>query len=358
MGTVAIIGGGPAGSAAALTLRRYVPELRVALIEMRAGASAASAVGETLSPGVLPLLKYLAIDQDFLRAGHLPAGGTASAWGSSQPSRREYLFTGRGMGWHLDRRGFDDWLLRHAEAAGVQCICARAKRAARSEQRWSIEIDGGETITAEAIIDATGRAAWLARHMGCRPRRDDKLIAEVRWYVHEQPEQCATGALVEATPNGWWYSATLPEQRAVAMLMTDADLRNQTNWPEQLAVASLTSARLDAWSETGEKVMRAANSQLSPGVAGEGWAAAGDAAAAFDPISSLGIGFALRSGMEAARVAAAASEQCYEHAVTYENSITRIYADYRKRLGGIYQREGRWPQAVFWARRRDQTLEE
>ena len=46
--------------------------------------------------------------------------------------------------------------------------------------------------------------------------------------------------------------------------------------------------------------------QLTPTVTADGWV---DAAAAFDPISSLGIGFSLRSGMEAPRVAAAAIER-------------------------------------------------
>ena len=81
--------------------------------------------------------------------------------------------------------------------------------------------------------------------------------------------------------------------------------------------------------------------------------AAGDAVAAFDPISSLGIGFSLRSGMEAARVAAAAIERDEGPAAAYTASIAHIYADYRTRLRRIYQVERRWPQAPFWARRHE-----
>ena len=75
--------------------------------------------------------------------------------------------------------------------------------------------------------------------------------------------------------------------------------------------------------------------------------AAGDAAAAFDPISALGIGFSLRSGMEAARVAAAATEEDAGPAAAYAASITRIYEDYRSRLHGIYSQEQRWPDLVL-----------
>jgi flavin-dependent dehydrogenase len=312
--------------------------------------AAAPAVGETLSPGVLPLFKYLGIDEDFLRAGHLPAEGTAAAWGTAQVFERDYLFTGRGIGWHLDRRSFDHWLLNQAEAAGAQCIRARATHARRLGSHWRIELKESEAVTAEAIIDATGRAAWLTRRQGSFPHRDDALVGEARWYVHDQSER-HTGALIEATPDGWWYSATLPGQRSVAMFMTDADLQKRINWKERLAVATVTSVRLARWNATGETAMRIANSQQSRIVAGDGWVCAGDAAAAFDPISSLGIGFALRSGMEAARVAAAAAEQHYGPATDYRNSIHKIYVDYRMRLRSIYQREMRWPQELFWARR-------
>lgn len=350
---VAILGGGPAGCAAALTLRRYLPDLTTVLVWMQeAGTSAAPSVGETLSPGVMPLLNYLGLHEDFLQAGHLPAGGTASAWGTDQLFERNYIFTGRGAGWHLDRRSFDQWLSDHAEAADARCVRAHAKQVIRTRDRWFIELDGSEPIIADAIIDATGRASWLARRQGCLPRRDDALIGEARWYVHDQPEQCGTGALVETVSDGWWYSATLPGQRAVAMFMTDADLRNERPWEERLVEAPASCARLSQWHATGETAMRPANSQQSPTVTGEGWVSAGDAALAFDPISSLGIGFALRSGMEAARVAAASIEYDDRPAASYADSIGNIYVDYRRRLRRIYHSEGRWSRLPFWERRR------
>jgi flavin-dependent dehydrogenase len=135
------------------------------------------------------------------------------------------------------------------------------------------------------------------------------------------------------------------------MFMTDSDLRKQSSWEERLLSAPATKAHLHFFQPTGETAVRAANSQCSSTVSAEGWVAVGDAAAAFDPISSLGIGFALRSGIEAARVAAAAVEQDDGPVAAYAESVARIYADYRRRLRAIYRRERRWPRALFWSRR-------
>ena len=349
--TVAVVGAGPAGCAAALTLRRYLPEMSVVVIAAPAGRRPAE--GETLSPGVLPLLAYLGIDAEFRSAGHLPAGGTASAWGSPRVADRSYLFTGRGLGWHLDRHRFDAWLLAQVEGAGARVVHGRAlvRTASRTSSRWLLDIKGGDTVAAHAIIDAGGRSAQLARRRGARPRRDDALVAEIRWYAEDERRPVAAGALVESVPDGWWYSATLPEGRAVAMFMTDADLRRQSTWDARLGRAAATADRLERWHATGETAVRAAHSQISPAPAADGCVAAGDAAAAFDPISALGIGFSLRSGMEAARVAVATTEEQATLAAAYTASVRRIYADYRARFHGIYAQEQRWPEAPFWARR-------
>lgn len=348
---IAIVGGGPAGCAAALTLRRYLPNISVTLISKPLSSSAdVPTIGETLSPGVLPLLDYIGLREEFLNLGQLPSGGTTSAWGSEHPVERNYLFTGRGHGWHLDRSNFDAWLLSKVEEAGAQCIRSRAIGAIPSAGVWQIQLEGGE-LEADVIVEATGRSRGLLRDQSSVVQRDDGLVAEAKWFSTESAEAVAEGALVESISDGWWYSASLPGGRGVAMFMTDGDLLKQNSWEDRLAGAPNTTARLKSWQPTGQTLVRPANSQYSQNVAGEDWVAAGDTAAAFDPISALGIGFALRSGMEAARVAVALIENDDAAASAYAESVVRIYADYRARLRGIYELEKRWSQDPFWMRR-------
>ena len=309
--------------------------------------------GETLSPGVMPLLAYLGLDASFRRLGHLPCGGTASAWGSGQVLERSYLFSGRGQGWHLDRARFDAWMLECARDAGVDCIRARVTGARRDGAAWRLDLAGRGSIVADAVIDASGRGAWLSRHVAAPPARDDGLVAEVRWFRQHEAAPDVDGALVESALDGWWYSASLPGRRGVAAFMTDHDLRARATWASRLAGSGATGRRLAAWRQDGDVRTRAAHSQCARALAGDGWVAAGDAAVAFDPLSSMGIGFALRSGMEAVRVAVGMIEGEAGPARDYAASARQTYADYRVRLASVYAVERRWPHAPFWARRND-----
>jgi flavin-dependent dehydrogenase len=183
----------------------------------------------------------------------------------------------------------------------------------------------------------------------------DRLVADIRWYRDDTVRASSEGALVEAISDGWWYSASLPGGSAVAMLMTDADLHASRSWEQRLEEARATNSRLATWTPTGEIAKRAAHSQLATTIARDGCVAAGDAAATFDPISSLGIGFALRSGCEAARIAAATAFGETPDEGGYEASTRAIFRQYRQRQQLIYQQELRWIESEFW-RRRQSTL--
>ena len=84
---------------------------------------------------------------------------------------------------------------------------------------------------------------------------------------------------------------------------------------------------------------------------GEGWIAAGEAAVGFDPLSSMGIGYAIASGIQAARIAAGTLGGDREHAQLFAADVRRHYDAYLARRQAYYAIEQRWPESPFWKRR-------
>ena len=349
---VAIIGGGPAGAATALMLRKQFPRLQVAIIER--GCYDRVRIGESLQPVARPLLQQLAVWDAFLAENHLPAYGSRAAWGTATPHDNEYLFQTHGNGWHLDRCRFDAFLARCAEEAGVVLLCETrlTSRVSGSPGAWRLSLDGAHgpiTMDANFVVDASGRGATFARGRGARKAVHDRLIGT--WHYFEQ-SSCDSYTLVEAVADGWWYSAKLPDGRLVVSLMSDQGKRN---WMEALAQTQLTAARIGKAQRVGQQGVTPAYSQCLQEVAGPGWMAVGDAAATLDPLSSQGIFKALRSGIFAAY-------SLGDHLVGKAGGLKRfqqyVHQEYRAYLNTrtqYYRRERRWADQPFW-RNRHRTL--
>ncbi len=354
---VLVVGGGPAGTAAALTLLRNT-SLRIGLVE-RTGYTAWR-IGETLPPSVPPLLEYLGAWESRTAHAHLPAHGTSAVWGSAELTTRSFLFSGRGHGWHLDRRWFDADLAERVRDLDGQVFLRATVREARWDGGWHILLGhaGGAAqtrVTARFLIDATGQNAVFARRHGARQVRYDHLMGLVARYAAPDLDDAAT--LVESSPAGWWYSAVVPDRRIVVAFMTDADLvrRYHLNWDERwrdlLAVTNHTRLRLQGGQAEGSIRICRAHSQLLDPVAGDGWVAVGDAAASFDPLASMGVGYALLSGIEGARAAYSALDGDTTALIGYAANVRRHYGEYLELRYRHYDAEQRWRDQPFWKRR-------
>lgn len=352
---VAIVGGGPAGSAAALTLLRY-SKLRPLVIER--STYDGWRVGETLSPGVLPLLEYLGAAETF--DGQRRAFATSAAWGGPQVVSRDLLFSGAGDAWHLDRVRFDRALAALCGDAlwtAATVVAALPARAAARALPWTLTLADGREVHARFVIDATGRHAAFARMQGAHADIRDHLTGLVATFEGGDEENDEGATLVEAIPDGWWYSARLPERRIVVALMTDADvirtnhLHERDAWLERLRMTGATQRRVGGAQLVREPVVCPAHTQILDPVAGEGWIAAGEAAVGFDPLSSMGIGYALTSGIHAARTAASALAGDPSLAQSYADDVARHFAAYLERKRAYYRLEQRWPDSPFWSRR-------
>lgn len=363
---VAVLGGGPAGAAAALSLRQLRPALRVAIVE--ASRSTAWRVGETLSPGCRELLAGLGCWERFLRQGFLESFGTRAVWGGDEAYDHEFLFSARGSGWHVDRVRFDAMLGAAAQAAGAETLAeARFAGAERSDGGWKLALRRTgvvERIEASWVIDATGRSAAFALRQGARRLAADRLVGVA---VRFRAPQSDPSTLVEAQPDGWWYSAATPESGLVVVWMSDADLvrrqglSNGPRWFEQLARSRHTAARVEGAIAEGGPILRAAGSQRLSHFGGDGWLAAGDAACTFDPLSSQGILKALRTGKIASFIALGALEGLDNLAASslarYEQLLAAEYRQYLEGRAWFYGQERRWPESPFWASRQQRPEE-
>jgi flavin-dependent dehydrogenase len=402
--SAAVVGGGPAGAVAALVLARR--GVRVTVLESREGP--ACKVGETLPPGLTPLLRHLGLESVLDGDGHLRSAGNRSWWGAARSVERAFLAGPQGPGWHVDRGRFEARLAEAARQAGAEwrwgrrverCVRSRQSGGAKGPGSWQIELGraagarGGSAaaeppigvLEADWLLDATGRRAHVSRQAaGARRMRYDRLVGVAAMLgrppqappaaagfvalAHRAPPAPAPAleegyTWVEATPDGWWYSAALADGRLAVTLFGDGDLLERSlcgpradpaAWRRQLRQAPATRERIEALAGGSQParlaVMPAESSRLDA-IAGQGWLALGDAAAAYDPLSSHGVAAAMGSGFYGGHAVADLLAGREEARAAYLDLMQRSYDAYLDLLRERYAAERRWPEAPFWRRR-------
>ncbi len=174
---VLIVGGGPAGSAAAISLARAG---QTPLVIERTQAASQVVCGGFLGWDALAALRELGVDAADLGA---------------RPIRRVRLLTRHRSveadlphaAAGLSRRTLDAALLAAAETAGARVMRGRAVRAADPTQR-SVRISDGETIACEALFLATGKheLRGLARDLS---GHSDAPAVGIRMVLPPSPER-------------------------------------------------------------------------------------------------------------------------------------------------------------------------
>jgi flavin-dependent dehydrogenase len=359
---VIILGGGPAGTATALSLTRHDPSLSVAIIE--ASDYDRARIGETLIPIAQPLLMALGVWERFNAQSHLTTYGTCSAWGSDALAENEFIYTPHNRGWHLDRRSFDAMLANTAVERGTSIITGAMLSDSQrtSDGGWLLRIQrksaDGASLTAKFVVDATGRRASFARQQGARKRLLDHLLGVFVFFKHlDELTTADQTTLVEACEHGWWYTALLPDARMVVACMSDADivrqheLKSPPQWLDHLCKTRHVRGRLRyAEPLTRPAALAAYSHRLDP-LTGDNWLAVGDAATTFDPLSSQGIFKALRSGLLASFAILDYFKGNRAGLARYAAALKREYESYLETRLEYYGRERRWPASRFWQRR-------
>lgn len=354
---VAIIGGGPAGSAAAIALAQR--GAKVALVEKTEYAQ--PRIGETLLPAARVPLAKLGVWERFLHDKPLPSPANISVWGENELEESHFIFNPYGSGWHIDRARFDGMLACAAIDAGAHVLLGtRLSDWSFERDLWRVAVAGSMDICARFLIDATGRAAHLSRRMGSRRQTTDRLIGMVLMCneIGAVSAQTDNRTLVESAEQGWWYSAFLPTGHAILAFMTDRDLAPSSRgaaaefWQRQFDESKFTRERIGLGSfENPNITIFSASSYIADPIVGNNWLAIGDAAFAFDPLSSQGIYNSLQSGILAGECIAKHFAETTDAFCEYVGWAQARYQKFLLKRNWYYNQERRWSHAEFWKRR-------
>ena len=340
MADVIIIGGGPAGSCAAIRCARQ--GLEVILLERELFPR--DRPGESLHPGFETLLEQLGVLEAVLAAGFLRFDGNwVECKGTTSFEAFKATSTGATRGLQAWRPEFDAILLERARQLGVEVV--QPGRALRPIVTGS-RVTGVETdrrkLESAFVIDAAGRGNWLARHLNLEIQtRSPRLIAHYAYMEGQCPARDDNpGFVVDKT--GWTWTARVRHglYNWTRLNMED-NFIDQNFIPEELACL-----RPVGRVQTADVTWR-----LAPECAGDGYFLCGDAAAVLDPTSSHGVVKAVMSGAHAAdliaqiaqggadpREAAAAFRQLFS--AWFEHDVARLKEQHARWYGAPQANSG------------------
>ncbi len=327
---VVILGAGPAGAATAIQCARH--GLRVFLIER--AEFPRSAPGETLHPGLLPLLKELGVEDRVLSAGFLRHEGHHVHW--NEPERFIAFgddATGPWLGLQAWRPDFDAILLERSRELGAIICKPDHVTDLVMDNRHIIGVETAtRAVSTSFIVDATGRRRWLAQKMGLKTEYHS--ARRIAWYGYAEGD-CparAKAPVLRADSTGWTWVARV---RSNIYQWTRLNLNNhrpQEGWMPDELVGLRSCGRVCGADVTWRIALKPADAN---------YFLVGDAACILDPASSHGVLKAIMSGMMASYLIAriksgyVSNEFAARH---YSDWIRRSFEHDRAHLSTLYSK--------------------
>jgi FADH2 O2-dependent halogenase len=358
---VAIIGGGPAGSATA----SYLAKAGVSCAVFEGAIFPRPHVGESLVPATTPVLAEI---------GALPAVDAAgfprkygAAWTSAAPSSIPTMgFTGLSHGfraaeiefserdqpgvtqdytYHVDRAKFDLLLLQHAESLGATVYQGtRVREVDFSGETPAVRLRLGATdvaLRARMVVDASGRGTTLGRQLGLKvPDPVFNQYAIHTWFegldrTALSPDDSQADYIfihfLPVTDTWVWQIPITDTVTSVGVVTQKKHVTSSKSGREEFfweCVGSrpeLRKALEDAQRVTPFRT----EGDYSYGmreICGDGWLLVGDAARFVDPIFSSGVSVALNSArLASADIIEAVRAGSFEKSrfAAYESTLRR-----------------------------------
>jgi flavin-dependent dehydrogenase len=303
---VAIVGAGPAGSAAAALLASWGH--RVVVLEKSVDA-ARRPLAESLPPSCAKLFSAIGALHAVDAAGFYRSTGNTVWWGADAP--RSESFPAGTLGYQVERGAFDAVMRGHARAAGAALLDSTVRDVELLPGGARVVTAEGSEHSAPFVLDCSGRAGVVARARGWRVDipGHPRTIALVG--VFTRPAGWAgfdpSHTLVESYGDGWAWSVPLSPHLRYVTAMVD---------PERTALARGRPA-LDVYTAELRKARHLASAMNRASLTSGPWGCdasvyaartcaegplllVGDAASFIDPLSSFGVKKAMASAWLAA----------------------------------------------------------
>lgn len=291
---IVVIGGGPAGSAAAITCARR----GLSVVVLERDRFFGERPGETMHPGVRPILEQLGLGT---RIDTLATGFHAGIWIEWGGPPHFQAFgsdeDGPWQGFHLWRPDFDTAMLSVAAAAGADVRRGVSVSGITEENGTIQKIETSQgTITARQVIDATGRVRQLARLLDISYQvRSPQLIARYGYVTGHCPSR-EDAPKILGDRDGWTWTAKIRDGLYQWTRVGFNDTA-KNNWlPAEfqgMVPLSRTRGADVTW-------------RVAERLAGPNWFMAGDAAATLDPTSSRGVLKSILTGIMSGHLSDAA----------------------------------------------------
>jgi FAD-dependent halogenase len=323
---VIVIGGGPAGASASALLS--MRGRRVLLLEKEKFPR--YHIGESLIPGVMPIIKELGATQALADLGAIAKHGVTLIWGpspdpwtinfdeiASNAPRDESAPLP--FSYEVKRAEFDNMLLIHSRRAGTTVIEEANVREAVFEGdrctgvRYSpARSDDVVEIHAPVVLDASGQSKFMARRNDAIGWHSDlKNLATWTYFQggSRYEGRSAGNILVEALPPGWlWMIPFSDNTCSVGYVAPSEEYAKSSLPPAELLYKSIGEtgeiSRLLTGAVEVAQVRTAKDwSYTCEQMSGPGFLQVGDAAAFIDPLFSTGVMLAMKGGSLAAHAA-------------------------------------------------------
>ncbi|GAA2119220.1 hypothetical protein GCM10009759_67130 [Kitasatospora saccharophila] len=374
---VAVIGAGPGGCVAALSLQKLGHDVEV----FEKGRFPRYRVGESFLPGTLSILNRLGLQEKIDERNFVKKPSATFLWGQDQAPWTFSFATARTAPWIFDhaiqvkREEFDQLLLDEVRERGVSVHegTAVAKVDVSAADRVTLTIrdgegEGGGTRTAEYdfVIDAGGAGSPLARQLGVR-RYDEfyKNFAVWNYFKRKDPfEGGLKGTTYSITfEDGWVWVIPLKDDVLSVGIVVDRskaaevkELGPDAFYRQTLAKATRAVALLGDAETIDETRIVHDWSYDSEHVSAGRYFLVGDAACFTDPLFSQGVHLATQSAVSAAsaidRITGDPEEAEAVHA-WYNRSYRETYEQYHEFLASFYTFASYTePESEFWLKRR------